>query len=84
MDKRALDRQGVAFLTEKKWKQYNEGDCVITKRVASRRKYNAVYFFSRIKALARTIPKYKEDAKNESPDAVFRKPEWRQYTVRVS
>jgi hypothetical protein len=85
MDKRALDRKGVAFLTEKhRRKQYNKGDCVITNRVASRRKYNAIYFFARMKALARTIPKYKDDAKNESPDAVFRKPEWRQYTVRVS
>ena len=84
MDKRTLDRNGVAFLTEKHRKQYNKGDCVITNRAASRRKYNDVYFFARMKALAGTIPLYKEEKENDSPGAVFRQPEWRHYTTRVS
>ena len=84
MDKRTLDRKGVAFLTEKHRKQYNKGDCVITNRAASRRKYSDVYFFARVKALAGTIPQYKEHNENESPDVVYRQPEWRHYTTRVS
>jgi hypothetical protein len=83
MDKRTLNRKGVANLTEKHRKQYNKGECVITDRVASRRKYTDKYFFARMKALAGTIPKYVDDAKNASLDAVFRQPEWRQYTQRV-
>ncbi len=42
-NKRKNDKQGVSKLTEglKKRVQWNKGDCVITNRVASRRKYNA-------------------------------------------
>jgi hypothetical protein len=57
---------------------------VITDRVASRRKYTDKYFFARMKALAGTIPKYIDDAKNGSQDAVYRQPEWRQYELRPS
>ncbi len=81
-NKRKADKNGVTNLTEgiEKQIQFNKGDCVITNRVASRRHYNARYFFSRLKALAGTIPVFKDDAMNYPNTEVpcFRRPEWRQ------
>ena len=84
IDKRALDKQGATQLTTKKRVQYNKGDCVITDRTASRRKYSDKYFFARTKALAWTIPTYTDEGGNDSPDAAHRQPEWRKYPHRVS
>jgi hypothetical protein len=82
-DKVEMDKKGITTLTGVKRKQYNKGDCVIKDRVASRRKYSDKYFFARMKALARTIPIYHNEATNANPDAVHRQPEWRQYPTRV-
>ena len=84
IDKRALDKKGATQLTKKMRVQYNKGDCVITDRTASRRKYSDKYFFARTKALAGTIPSYTDAAFNDSPQAANRQPEWRQYPHRVS
>jgi hypothetical protein len=52
-NKRKADKKVATTLTREmnqKRVQYNKGDCVITNRAASRRKYNARYCFSRKKA----------------------------------
>ncbi len=62
-NKRKNDKLGVSKLIEgmKKRVIWNKGQCVITNRAASRKKYNARYFFSRMKALnVATIPEFKE------------------------
>ena len=82
-DKVAMDKKGISTLTGIKRKQYNKGQCVITNRGLSRRKYSDKYFFARMKALPGTIPIYKTAAKNDDPTAVHRQPEWRQYPTRV-
>jgi hypothetical protein len=82
-DKVVMDKKGITTLIGVKRKQYNKGDCVVTNREASRRKYSDKYFFARMKALAGTIPTYKNEATNDNPDAVHRQPEWRQYPSRV-
>jgi hypothetical protein len=66
-NKRKNDKLGVSKLTKRLTKrvQWNKGECVITDRAASRRKYNARYFFSRMKALnVATIPEFKEGRLN--------------------
>jgi hypothetical protein len=83
-NKRRDDKKGVNVLTGglAKRVQYNKGDCVITNRVASRRKYTAKYFYSRAKALnPETIPVYKNPALHE--DGLCRTREWNSYTLRV-
>jgi hypothetical protein len=55
-NKRNADKKGAAMLTVKDKKQYNKGHCVITNRAASRRMYNAKYFFARKKALSAIVP----------------------------
>jgi hypothetical protein len=83
-NKRRDDKKGVNVLTGglAKRVQYNKGDCVITNRVASRRKYTAKYFYSRVKALnPETIPVYKNPALHE--DGLCRTREWNSYTLRV-
>ena len=65
---------------------WNKGQCVITNRVASRKKYNARYFFSRMKALnVATIPEFKEGRLNAPAfnDELFRQREWNFFTTRV-
>jgi hypothetical protein len=87
-NKKNADKNGVTNLTEgiKKRIQLNKGDCVITNRVASRRHYNARYFFSRMKALAGTIPVFKDDAMNypNAAETCYTRPEWRHYKQRVA
>ncbi len=59
---------------------------MITDRTASRRKYNARYFFTRMKALnAATIPEFKEGRVNAPnvEDEIFRQPEWNYFNTRV-
>ena len=66
--------------------QWNKGDCVITDRAASRRKYNARYFFSRMKALnAATIPEFKDGRVNapDPEDEIYRQREWSFFNTRV-
>ncbi len=87
-NKRKDDKLGVSKLTDglKRRVQYNKGDCVITDRAASRRKYCARYFFSRMKALnAATIPEFKEGRVNTPPpnDEIYRQREWSFYNTRV-
>jgi hypothetical protein len=87
-NKRKNDKLGVSKLTEglKKGVQWNKGDCVITDRTASRRKDNARYFFSRMKALnAATIPEFKEGRVNayNLDDEIFRQREWNYFNTRV-
>ena len=87
-NKRKNDKLGVSKLTEglKKRVQWNKGECVITSRSASRKKYNARYFFSRMKALnVATIPEYKEGRLNVPTfnDEIFRQREWHFFTTRV-
>ncbi len=87
-NKRKADSKGVNNLTDgyKKRVQFNKGDCVITNRAASRRHYNPRYFFLRLKALAGTIPIFKDDTMNYLNTEVtcYRRPEWRHYTQRVT
>jgi hypothetical protein len=89
-NKRRADKNGVNNLTDeyKKRIQFNKGDCVITNRAASRRHYNARYLFSRLKALAGTIPIFKDEASMmnypNTEDTCYRRPEWRHYTQRVA
>ncbi len=48
-NKRKADKKGATNLTREMQTnrvQFNKGDCVISNRVAPRRKYNAKYFFS--------------------------------------
>ncbi len=76
-NKRRADKNGVNVLTSglAKRVQYNKGDCVITNREASCRKYTAKYFYSRAKALnPETIPIYKNPNLNE--DGLCRTREW--------
>jgi hypothetical protein len=83
-NKRRADKKGVNVLTcgLVKRVQYNKGDCVITNREASRRKYTAKYFYSRAKALnPETIPIYKNPTLHE--DGLCRTREWNSYTLRV-
>jgi hypothetical protein len=87
-NKRKNDKLGVSKLTEglKKRVQYNKGDCVITDRSASRRKYNARYFFSRMKALnVATIPEFKAGRLNAPNlnDEILRQREWNFFNTRV-
>ncbi len=91
-NKRENDKSGVSKLTEglKRRVHWNKGDCVITNREASRRKYNAGYFFSRMKALnVGTIPGFKEgrvnapNPENFLEEEVFRKREWNSLNTRV-
>ena len=87
-NKRKNDKLGVSKLTEgmKKRVIWNKGQCVITNRVASRKKYNARYFFSRMKALnVATIPEFKEGRLNAPAfnDELFRQREWNFFTTRV-
>ncbi len=92
-NKRKNDKLGVSKLTEglKKRVQWNKGQCVITNREASRKKYNARYFFSRMKALnVGTIPEFKEgrinapNSDNFLEEEVYRRKEWNSYNTRVS
>jgi hypothetical protein len=77
------------MLTQKDKKRYNKGDCVITNRAASRRMYNAKYFFARKKALSGILavfegephPFFPIDA--EGAELVFRRREWQLYPTRV-
>ncbi len=65
--------------------QWNKGDCVITDRAASRRKYNARYFFSRMKALnAATIPEFNDRGVNAPnlDDNIYRQREWSFFNTR--
>jgi hypothetical protein len=77
------------LLTQKDKKQYNKGDCVITNREASRRMYNAKYFFARQKALGVTLPVFDGEPPRfypidvEGDEPVFRRPEWQLYSTRV-
>jgi hypothetical protein len=83
-NKRRDDKKGVSVLTGglAKRVQYNKGDCVISNRVASRRKYTAKYFYSRSKALnPETIPVYKNPTLHE--DGLCTTREWNSYTLRV-
>jgi hypothetical protein len=87
-NKQKNDKLGVSKLTEgmKKRVIWNKGQCVITNRVASRKKYNARYFFSRMKALnVATIPKFKEGRLNAPAfnHELFRQREWNFFTTRV-
>ncbi len=63
-NKRKADKKGATTLTREMNQnrvQYKKGDCVITNRAASRRKYNAKYFYSRKKALSLAIPLLRRD-----------------------
>ena len=87
-NKRKADKKGATTYTREmnvKRVQFNKGDCVITNRVASRRKYNAKYFFSRKKALSLTIPlpisAHVDDGSVDEP--LYRRKEWQLYTTRV-
>ena len=77
------------MLTQKEKKQYNKGDCVITNRAASRRMYNAKYFFARKKALSGIVPVFKGEPHRflpidtEGGEFVFRRREWQLYPTRV-
>ena len=83
-NKRRADKKGANVLTGRlpNRVQYNKGDCVITDRVASRRKYTAKYFYSRAKALnPATVPIYKNPTLHE--DGLCRTREWNSFTFRV-
>ena len=83
-NKRRDDKKGVCVLTGglAKRVQYNKGDCVISNRVVSRRKYTAKYFYSRSKALnPATIPVYKNPTLHD--DGLCTTREWNSYTLRV-
>ncbi len=83
-NKRRDDKRGVTVLTGglAKRVQYNKGDCVITNRVASKRKYTAKYFYSRAISLnPETIPVFKNPALHE--DGLCRTREWNSFTLRV-
>jgi hypothetical protein len=88
-NKRKQDRKGAAMLTQKEKKQYNKGDCVITNRAASRRMYNAKYFFARKKALSGIVPAFQGEPHRflpidaEGAEFVFRHREWQLYPTRV-
>ena len=88
-NKRKQDQMGAAMLTQKEKKQYNKGDCVITNRAASRRMYNAKYFFARKKALSGILPEFAGEPHRffpiavEEADPVFRRREWQLYPTRV-
>jgi hypothetical protein len=87
-NKRKADKNGANNLTDgyKKRIQFNKGDCVITNRSASHRHYSARYFFSRLKALAGTIPVFKDPALNypNCEEPCYRRPEWQHYKQRVA
>jgi hypothetical protein len=89
-NKRNQDKKGAAMLTQKDKNQYNKGDCVITNRAASRRMYNAKYFFARKKALSGILPVFEGEPHRFFPidvagaEPVFRGREWQQYPTRVS
>jgi hypothetical protein len=86
-NKRKADQNGATTLTRamnQKKVQYNKGDCVITNRAASRRKYNARYFFSRKKALALTAPIVETVQDINEDEQIYRKKEWQLYGTRVS
>jgi hypothetical protein len=85
-NKRNQDKKGAAMLTHKDKKQYNKGDdCVITNRAASRRMYNAKYFFARKKALSGILPVFEGEPHRffpmdvEGAEPVFRRREWQLY-----
>ncbi len=87
-NKRKADKKGATTYTREmnvNRVQFNKGDCVITNRVASRRKYNARYFFSRKKALALTIPlpisAHVDDL--NADEQLYRRKEWQLYNTRV-
>ena len=88
-NKRKQDQMGAAMLTQKDKKQYNKGDCVITNRAASRRMYNAKYFFARKKALSGILPEFPGEPHRffpidvEGAEPVFRRREWQLYPTRV-
>jgi hypothetical protein len=87
-NKRKADKKGATNLTQKMQLnrvQFNKGDCVITNRVASRRKYTAKYFFSRKKALDLTIPLAVTDhaADINDDEQLYRRKEWQLYSTRV-
>jgi hypothetical protein len=87
-NKRKADKKGATNLTQKMQLnrvQFNKGDCVITNRVASRRKYTAKYFFSRKKALDLTIPLAVTDhaADINEDEQLYRRKEWQLYSTRV-
>jgi hypothetical protein len=88
-NKRNQDKKGAAMLTQKEKKQYNKGDCVITNRAASRRMYNAKYFFARKKSLSGIVPVFKGEPHRflpidtEGGEFVFRRREWQLYPTRV-
>jgi hypothetical protein len=88
-NKRKQDQMGAAMLTQKEKKQYNKGDCVITNREASRRMYNAKYFFARKKALSGILPEFPGEPHRfypidvEGAEPVFRRREWQLYPTRV-
>jgi hypothetical protein len=88
-NKRKADKKGATTYTREMnvhRVQYNKGDCVITNREASRRKYNARYFFARKKALALTIPLpiNAHVAGLNEDEQLYRRKEWQLYTTRVS
>jgi hypothetical protein len=87
-NKRRADKNESNTLTDgmKKRIQFNKGDCVITNRAASRRYYSAHYFFSRLKALSRTLPQFIDESRNypNTEDTIYRRPEWCYYTQRVA
>jgi hypothetical protein len=78
-NKKSLTKMASQISLKALRSEYNsiKGDCVITNRVASRRHYNARYFFSRMKALAGTIPVFKDDAMNypNAADTIYTRPE---------
>jgi hypothetical protein len=83
-NKRKADKKGATTLTRElnlNRVQFNKGDCVITSRGASRRKYNARYFFS----LALTIPlPIRDHVPNRNEDEqLYRRKEWQLYSTRV-
>jgi hypothetical protein len=83
-NKRRADKKGANKLTGASANriQYNKGDCVISNRAASRRKYTAKYFYSRAKALnPATVPIYKNPTLHE--DGLCRTREWNSFTFRV-
>ena len=86
-NKRKADQKGATTLTRAmnpNKVQYNKGDCVITNRAASRRKYNARYFFIRKKALALTTPLLERGQDVNEDEQLYRKKEWQLYGARVS